>query len=199
MLLLGGMANVLQPDSVVGSFATILTKPERQYTDTQRTVLGQICIHLFQIGTLGMAYYLFCFRSGDFTLARYGVILLMVAMIYGLKLLIMLLVSYTFQLQKRCASITVHYENLLCVFCCALYPLLLVMQSGGTTVMLRTLVIILAGAYVLLLAFKYCRAYLQSPMALINILLFTLTLDVLPLLVGYYGTEYILSQSLVQL
>lgn len=197
LLALAGLANVLQPGVVVSGFSTIVTKPERQYTDIQRTVLGQICLHLFQIGTLAMAYYLFCYRSGDFTILRYGVILLLVALVYGLKVLVMLLVGYTFQLQKRCASIMVHYGNLLCVFCCALYPLLLLMYSGGTTMWLQVLDVGIVTAYVLLVVFKYCRAYLQSPMALVYILLFVLTVDVLPILGVYYGTEYILSQSLV--
>ena len=199
LLLLACMANVLQPGVMVSGFATILTKPERQYTESQHTVLGQICLHLFQIGTLAMAYYLLCFQTGAFTMVRYGVILLLVAVVYGAKVLSMMLVGYTFQLRKRCASIGTHYSNLICVFCCCLYPLLLLLYRYGVTPFLRVLLLLLTGMFIVLVFLKYCRAYLVKPMALCYILLAVLTMDVLPLVGAYYGTVYILSQRFVQL
>ncbi|MBQ2540783.1 MAG: DUF4271 domain-containing protein [Paludibacteraceae bacterium] len=199
LLLLAGMANVLQPGMVVNSFTTIFTKPERQYTDAPRTALGQICLQLFQLGTLGMAYYLFCFQTGDFSIARYGVILIVTGAVYATKVLMMLLVDYTFQLRKKCATIGIHYANLLCVFCCALYPILLLMHQYGATKTLQVILLLLTVFFIVLVTVKYCRAYLIKPMALVYILLFVLTVDVLPLLAAYFGTEYILSQSFVQL
>lgn len=199
LLVLAGMANVWQPGVVVNSFSTIFTKPERQYTDIQRTVLGQICLHLFQLGTLGMGYYLLCFSTGTFSLTRYGAILLFIAAIYGIKVLAMGLVSYTFQLQKRCASIGTHYGNLICVFCCSLYPMLLLLYRFGPTHELRVMLTVLLAVFMLLITIKYARAFLNRPIALLYILLAVLTLDFLPLVAAYVGTNYILSQSFVQL
>lgn len=197
LLVLASLANVLQPGVVAGSFMTVLAKPERQYTETQHTVLGQICLHLFQMGTLAMAYYLLCFQTGAFTAMRYGMILLLIAVLYGAKVLSMLLVGYTFQLRKRCASIGTHYGNLICVFCCCLYPVLLLLYHYGVTPFLRVLLLVLTGMFIVLVFLKYCRAYLVKPMALCYILLAVLTMDVLPLVGAYYGTVYILSQRFV--
>ena len=199
LLVLAALANVAQPGVVLNSFTTIVAKPERQYTESQRTVLGQICLHLFQLGTLAMACYLLCFHDGAFSIARYGVILVLIALLYGIKVLMMLLVNYTFQIRKRCASIGEHYEHLICVFCCALYPLMLGMFYYGNTRVLQTLVTLVTAAFLALIVFKYCRAFLQRPSSLLYILLSVMTMDVLPLLGAYYGTNYILSQSFVQL
>jgi hypothetical protein len=69
----------------------------------------------------------------------------------------------------------------------------------GNTRVLQTLVTLVTAAFLALIVFKYCRAFLQRPSSLFYILLSVMTMDVLPLLGAYYGTNYILSQSFVQL
>ena len=199
LLLLAVLANVSQPGVVVSSFSTIFAKPDRSYADTQRTGIGQISLHMFHIGTLSMAYYLFAYTAGGFTITRFGVIVLFITMVYGLKVLLMWLVQYTFQLQKYCPNAETHYTNLVTVWCCAMYPLLLLMQNMGTGRGLQWLTGLTAAMFVLLVLVKWCRAYMNSPLTLLYILLSVMTLEVLPIMGAYYGVAFILRQSIIPL
>ena len=199
LLFLAVLANASQSGVVMSSFSTIFTKPDRSYTDIQRTGIGQISLHIFQLGTLSFAYYLFAYTYGDFSISRFGAITLFLTMIYGLKALLMWLVQYTFQLQKTCPNAGAHYTNLVTVLCCVLYPFLLIMQNAGATSFLKWCVGLIACVFVLLVLYKWCRAYLDSPLTLIYIVLSVVTLEVLPILGAYYGVVFILRQSIVPL
>lgn len=199
LLFLAVLANVSQSGVVVNSFSTLFAKPDRSYADVQRTGIGQISLHMFHIGTLSLGYYLFCFTTGDFSISRFGIIALFVMLVYGLKVLLMWLVEYTFQLQKSCPAAGSHYVNLVTVWCCALYPLLLVMQNAGVNDFLRWCAGLISGMFVLLVLYKWCRAYLDSPLTLLYILLSVVTLEVLPIVGAYYGVVFILRQSIIPL
>lgn len=199
LLLLAVLANASQAGVVRSSFGTVFAKPDRSYADVQRTGIGQISLLLFQIGTLGMAYYLLCYRTGDFTITRYGVIVLFVAVVYGIKALLLWLVQYTFQLQRICPTAAVHYGNLVTVLCCLLYPLLLLIQNMGMSRAFGWCAGILAALFALSVFYKWCRAYLDSTLALLYIILSVLTLEVLPFIGAYYGVKFILSQSIITL
>lgn len=197
ILLLGALANVLQGGVIVTSFTTLLAKPERSYADSQPNILARVVLHTYRLLIAGMALYLLTFRSGTFSIATLGWIMLFIGAVVVIKWLVTMLLSYTFSLTNKCASAPIHYDNLLTAACSALYPVLLCLPFYGPTPLLQHLTLLVVGAGIVLTAYKCIRAYLNSPLALLYILIYVTTLEVLPVVGAYIGVTHIVSNSFV--
>lgn len=193
LLLCAIAAELARPGVIIGSFSTLLTRKERSYDDGPSTPVAQIGLYLFRIGTLAMGCYLFCYTGGHFTLVNYGIIAAEVAGIFLLKWLILLLIDYTFELSRHFVALRSHYSSLLTATCTSIYPLLLiVIQIDAHQLVCITLIVIVA-TYAIVSMIKWIRIFQPGMSAIVYTLIYTITLEILPIIGLVLSTQYILN------
>ena len=191
LLLCGVVAEMVQSGMVLQAFSTIFAKVERSYGDVQQNPLEELIMNIFRIGTFAMALYLYAYRAGDFCFTTYLLVAAWVLGIDVVKLAATALVNYTFRISKRFALISTHYNNLRTVICCGFYVALLFLVNIDNAVVTKWSLFALAAAAIVLILIKWIRIFCTDVRSLLYIVLYILTLEVLPLLVLIAGAGYI--------
>ena len=196
LLFLAVLSELMQQGALLGSFALVFQKVERTYHDPHRNAPGQLCINLFRTGTFALALYLFCYVGGTlrfghwqvvlfsdeaFRFSKYLLVLLVVFGVDTLKYVLTLWVNYTFQISQRIALISMHYDSLWTVINSAFYLLLLVLLPVDSAAVIFWGFVVLCAVALLLIGVKWLRVFYAGPASLLYILLYLLTLEVLPL------------------
>ncbi len=196
LLLFAVLAELTQQGVLLGSFAMVFQKVERTYHDPHRNAMGQFCINVFRMGTFALALYLFCYMGetlqlghwqvqfisdGAFRFGKYLVVLLVVFGMNMLKYLLTLWVNYTFQISQRVGLIATHYDSLWTVINSAFYLLLLVLLPVDSAEVIFWGFVVLCAVALLLIGAKWLRVFYSGPASLLYMLLYLLTLEVLPL------------------
>mgnify|MGYP004626136209 CR=1 FL=1 len=191
LLLCAVVAEMVQSGVVLQAFSTIFAKVERSYGDVQQNPLEELIMNIFRIGTFAMALYLYAYRAGDFRFTTYLLVAAWVLGIDAVKLAAAALVNYTFRISKRFALISTHYNNLWTVICCGFYVALLFLLNIDNAVVTKWSLFALAVAAIVLVLIKWIRIFCTDVRSLLYIVLYILTLEVLPLLVLIAGAGYI--------
>ena len=181
LLLFAVLSEWLQPGVIAQSPVSILVRAERTYKDAPTSVMAQILITLFRIGTLAMLICLYLCESGSFPFAAFMAVSGIILGVLIAKMLCNILLDYTFQLSRQFGEIYEHYSNLLTLTVVALYPVLLLFLHIGSAASYRWLLIITGGVFLLLWLFRSAQQYIRTPIAILYMLVYTLTLEVLPM------------------
>ncbi len=207
LLFLAVLGELTQQGGVLRSYTMVFQKVERTYHDPHRNAVGQLCIDLFRIGTFALALYLFCYAGGSLSLgtpqvqttsggafrfSQYLIVLLVVLGVDVVKYTLTLWVNYTFQISRQVSLIAVHYNSLWTVINSAFYLLLLVLLKVDNSAVIFWGFVALCIAAWLLIGVKWVRVFYSGPASLLYILLYLLTLEVLPLLAMVGLAEYLL-------
>jgi len=181
LLLLAVFSEWIQP-GVISQAATSLTvRPERAYKEAPTNTVAQLFIALFRLGTLAMAVCL-CMPAGDtFSLLGYAVVLGIIFGMALLKILCNLLLDYTFQISRRYGEIYEHYSNIFTLACVALYVLLLFFMRIDSVAATRWMLAGVAGVFFCLWFYRSARQYVRSPKAILYLVVYMATLELLPM------------------
>ena len=181
LLLLAVFSEWIQP-GVISQAATSLTvRPERAYKEAPTNTIAQLFITLFRLGTLAMAVCL-CMPAGDtFSLLGYAVVLGIIFGMALLKMLCNLLLDYTFQFSRKYGEIYEHYFNIFTLACVALYVLLLFFMRIDSVAATRWMLAGVAGVFFCLWFYRSARQYVRSPKAILYLLVYMATLELLPM------------------
>lgn len=177
------LAELFQPAVIRQSFVNLFTKAERSYGDSPMQYIGQAWLFVFRIGVVSMAVCLFTYRGGTFALARYGIIAGAVCAMEVVKYLLCRLLNYTFRFPHRFSTLFAHYTYVNTTVCCVLYPLLLLIIRLDVPRFSVVSLCVAAGAFVALLFVKWLRVFMKDVLSFFYILLYVLTIEVLPFLV----------------
>lgn len=188
------LAGVFQPVVIRQGFVSLFSKVERSYNDSPMNYIGQALLFVFRAGILGMAIYLFTYNSqlamhansGEFLFSRYMTIMGAVAAMEVVKYLVSLLLNYTFQLSRQFATLFAHYTYVSTSICCVLYPLLLLIIYFGSQALTTIGLCVMMSVCWLVLFIKWIRVFFTSIPSVIYVLLYILTIEVLPLLTLTY-------------
>ncbi len=188
------LAGVFQPVVIRQGFVSLFSKVERSYNDSPMNYIGQALLFVFRAGILGMAIYLFTYNSqlamhansGEFLFSRYMTIMGAVAATEIVKYLVSLLLNYTFQLSRQFATLFAHYTYVSTSICCVLYPLLLLIIYFGSQALTTIGLCVMMSVCWLVLFIKWVRVFFTSIPSVIYVLLYILTIEVLPLLTLTY-------------
>lgn len=181
LLLFAVLSEWLQPGVISQSPISILVRAERTYKEAPTSVLAQLLITLFRIGTLAMLISLCFCENGSFPFVTFMAICGIVFGALIAKMFCNILLDYTFQLSRQFGEIYEHYSNLLTLTIVALYPVLLLFLHIGSSSSYRWLLIITGGVFLLLWLVRSVQQYIRTPMAILYLLVYTLTLEVLPM------------------
>lgn len=188
------LAGVFQPAVIRQGFVSLFSKVERSYNDSPMNYVGQVLLFVFRAGIVGMAIYLFTYNShlathtadGEFLFSRYMTIMGAVAATEIVKYLVSLLLNYTFQLSRQFATLFAHYTYVSTSICCVLYPLLLLIIYFGSQALTTIGLCVMMSVCWLVLFIKWIRVFFTSIPSVIYVLLYILTIEVLPLLTLTY-------------
>ena len=187
-------AGGFQPAVIRQGFVSLFSKVERSYNDSPMNYVGQVLLFVFRAGIVGMAIYLFTYNShlathtadGEFLFSRYMTIMGAVAATEIVKYLVSLLLNYTFQLSRQFATLFAHYTYVSTSICCVLYPLLLLIIYFGSQALTTIGLCVMMSVCWLVLFIKWIRVFFTSIPSVIYVLLYILTIEVLPLLTLTY-------------
>lgn len=188
------LAGVFQPAVIRQGFVSLFSKVERSYNDSPMNYIGQALLFVFRAGIVGMAIYLFTYNSdfatqangGEFLFSRYMTIMGAVAAMEVVKYLVSLLLNYTFQLSRQFATLFAHYTYVSTSICCVLYPLLLLIIYFGSQALTTIGLCVMMSICWLVLFIKWIRVFFTNIPSVIYVLLYILTIEVLPLLTLTY-------------
>lgn len=187
-------SEVFQPGLLTQAASSLLAKTNRTYKAAPNNFMGQLLVNIFRMGTLGMALCM-CFSESSTThfltlLIVCGVLLSVLAV----KMLCNVIVDYTFQLSRHYMPIYEHYANLMTLAMMVLYPAVLVLMHWGTPLAARWTLGIMAVLFLCMWIYRSARIFLVSPLALVYLIIYILTLEVLPMAGLYILTAQIISR-----
>lgn len=200
------LAGLFQPAVIQQGFVNLFSKVERSYNESPMNYIGQALLFLFRAGVLAMAIYLFTYSSDfsapannsplwcgketaphiNFPFSRYALIAGTVAGMEIVKYLVSLLLNYTFQLSRQFATLFAHYTYVSTSICCVLYPLLLLIIYFGSKPLTTIGLCVMMCVCWLVLFIKWLRVFFKDIASVIYVVLYILTLEVLPLLTLTY-------------
>ena len=208
------LAGVFQPAVIRQGFVSLFSKVERSYNDSPMNYIGQALLFVFRAGIVGMAIYLFTYNSDlatqvnsseplwcgsrlvgitlptappmEFLFSRYMTIMGAVAAMEVVKYLVSLLLNYTFQLSRQFATLFAHYTYVSTSICCVLYPLLLLIIYFGSQALTTIGLCVMMSVCWLVLFIKWIRVFFTDIASVVYVVLYILTIEVLPLLTLTY-------------
>lgn len=192
LLLCAVLGELLQPGVISQASSSLLAQNDRTYKNAPANFSGQLMITLFRIGTAAMGLYLCLYTGG---LSGFGVFAALCGLIVALLLVKMLfnnLLDYTFQISRRFIPAYEQYSDITTIATCILYPALLVMLRVDNIMLNRWLVGSIVMLFLLMWLYRMARNYIQSFGAIIYVVLYIGTLEVIPLgLLFYLGSKTI--------
>ena len=195
LLLCAVLAEVAQP-GVISQVPTVLfSHAERTYKDSPDNVLGQFFITLFRLGVTALLLELCFYQGGEFPFLHYVYLTGWILFLILLKMLCNVLIDYTFQFTRHYAAPYEQYGAIATAMSLLIYPCLLVALHMGSAVVAHWVLGIGAIGFVGLIFFRWCRTFLHSASSLLYIVLYIMTMEVVPIvaLLWYSGT--VISQA----
>lgn len=173
----------LQPGVITKAKETLRAHNDRMYKDAPTNALAQVLITFYRIGVLALAL---CLSFGSYDNFSFLAFLIIIGLILGVlvtKMLCNVWLDYTFMLSRRFGVAYEHYSNILTMVCVWSYPFLLLFMHFGNQTIARWLLGIFAVVFLILWIYRSARLYVQSVLSLIYLLVYIVTLELLPMAV----------------
>ena len=181
-----------QPGVIMQAPSSLLAKTDRTYKESPVNFMGQFMIMLFRIGTIALALCLCFCPAGHAPFAAFWVACGWVLAGLLIKVLCALILDYTFALNSRFGSVYEPYGDLMTLGTLTLYPMVLLLQHFGSPSISCWVVGIWAIALVVLWMVRCLRTYLVSPAALIYLIIYIATMELLP----FAGIAYLSAKTI---
>ncbi len=193
LFLCGILGEWFQPGVISQAVGSLVARNDRMYKESPTTIQGQLFISLFRIGTLGLAIYLCAYRGGVFSFGIYMAICGIVFLMLLFKMLCNVLLEYTFQLPAHSVAAYEHYGNIASLASAVLFVAVLVLLKLCD----RSVSIWVAGIvsllFVLIWTYRSWRLFVHTPRAVLYLLIYISTLEVLPLVILYYLSDKLIT------
>jgi len=192
LLLCAVLSEWFQPGVISQSFSSLVVHNDRTYKDAPVNFQGQLLVTLFRIGTLAMMLCLCWAPEGQFTYPAFWAVFGLTLLVLILKMLCHLVLDYTFTLNRRFGAPYEHYSNLFTLVAIVLFPTLPVLVRLSMPSVARWCLLVTGGLFILIWLYRCIRTYITSFAALIYVLIYICTLELLP----YAGLSYISAKTL---
>ena len=194
LLLCAILSEVAQPGAI-SRVATIwqVKTTNRTYKSAPTNFFGQLLVSLFRIGTPAMGICLCFYQGGDFRWVPYIAVFGLIFVVFIVKMLCNLWIDYTFRLSRQYEEIYEHYGHLVSMSAMIMYPCLLVLFHVGNALACRWVMGVVTGLFLIWFVYRAVRAFYTSPGSIFYILLYFLTLEVLPLVAIWGISAFMIS------
>jgi len=180
LLIFAIMSELLQPGVILQARNSLLVKGDRLYKESPDNFMGQLMITLFRVGVVTMAVYLCCQETGNFSFSGFSVVFGIVLAVIIVKMICNRLVDYVFGLSRRFGSAYEHYGNILTLATLVIYPVLLVLLRFSQPSVNRWIIGAVGVLFIAVWLFCAFRQFVKTPRAIVYLLLYACTLEVLP-------------------
>lgn len=181
LMLCAVLAEVAQPGIITQVPTVLFSRTDRMYKDSPDNVMGQLFITLFRIGVTALLLEL-CFYNGrDFPFLPYVYLTAWILVLILVKMICNVVIDYTFQFTRHYASPYEQYGAIATAMSLLIYPCLLVALRIGSATVARWIVGVGAIGFLGLILFRWCRTFLHSASSMLYIILYILTMEVLPI------------------
>lgn len=187
------LSEFFQPGVITQASESLRFRIGRTYKDSPVTFAGQTLITLFRLGTLALALCLFFSPAGHFSFAAYMAVNGIILALLLVKMFWNVLIDYTFQLSRHYGPAYEHYSNIATLVCVILWPVVLVLCHVSNPAVIRWSLGIIAALFFAILLYRGVAHYLRSPMALVYLVLYACTLELLPATALIYTSEKLIS------
>lgn len=180
------LAEITQPGVLLQSPSALVVRTERDYKESSANFMGQLFITLFRIGTASMAMCL-CWCPADHApLEAFGVVCGILVAVLLVKMVCNVLLDYAFSLTRRFGDGYELYGNIATLSAAVLYVALLVLLRIPDVTVARWTAGAIAGLFILLWMYRAARAYVRSLSAVLYLVVYIVTLEVLPMAAFIY-------------
>ena len=193
LLLFVVLGEWFQPGVISQAVASLVAHNDRMYKESPTNPQGQLFISLFRIGTLGLALYLSVFSGGVFAFGTYSAICGAVLVMLLIKMLCNVLLDYTFNLPIHAVAAYEHYGNIASLAAVVLYAAELILLRLCDRNVSLWVVGIVSLLFVLMWTYRSWRLFVHTPRAVLYLLIYIGTLEVLPLVILYYISDKLIS------
>lgn len=180
LLLLFVAAIVRQPALISRSFNALFTKLQRSYSDAAGDILTDAVLLLFRVGTLALALYVMAYRSENFSVLYYLLLVGIILLAKGVKWLLIKLTTYIFSIRHGVEEAASSCDAIGVLFAIVLYPLTLLMVDFDWVMTGRVVTLLLFSTCLVLETIKLIRVFTTKPMSLVYIAMYLMTLEILP-------------------
>ena len=193
LLLCAVLSEWFQPGVIAQAPSSLVVRNDRMYKESPVNFMGQLLVSLFRIGTIGMALCLCLAPEHDFSFLTFGIICGLVLVVLLIKMLCNSLIDYTFMLSRQFGAPYEHYGNLFTLVALVLYPAVLVLMHLVTPVAARWCLAVVMVLFIVAWLYRCIRTYITSFTAVLYLLIYILTLEILP----FAGLAYISAKMIV--
>ena len=186
LLLFAVLAEVTQPGVITQTLSSLTARTDRTYKDSPTTFMGQLCISLFRIGTPAVALCLCFLPVQHASFVAFWAVCGVIFAVLLVKMLCNVLLDYTFSFTRRFGDTYEHYGNIATLSTVVLYPALLVLLRIPDQQIAQWTVGIIALLFLCLWLYRAARTFVVSLPAILYLLLYILTLEVLPMVACIY-------------
>ena len=196
LLLCAILSEVAQPGAI-SRVTTIwqVKTTNRTYKSAPANFFGQLLISLFRIGTPAMGVCLCFYQGGDFRWISYIAVFGLILSVIMVKMLCNLWIDYTFRLSRLFEEIYEQYGHLVSMSAIILYPCILVLFHVDNVLVARWVMGVVTALFLVWFIYRSMRAFYTSPASIFYILLYFLTLEVLPL-VAVWGLSALMISNI---
>lgn len=182
-----------QPGVLSQATDTLSAHTGRLYKDSPTNFLGQFFVTLFRVGTLALALCLCLYTGGTFRFITFGLICGLIVATLIMKMIVNVLVSYTFSFGRRFSGVYELYANIATIATLGLFPLLLVMIHVGNAEVNQWILGIVTVCFIGMWVYRSWRIFVVSPVAILYFMLYICTLELLPLAALYVVSEKLIT------
>lgn len=186
LLLFAVLAEVTQPGVITQTLSSLTARTDRTYKDSPTTFMGQLFISLFRIGTPAVALCLCFLPAQHASFVAFWAVCGVILAVLLVKMLCNVLLDYTFSFTRRFGDSYEHYGNIATLSTVVLYPALLVLLRIPDQQIAQWTVGIIALLFLCLWLYRAARTFVVSLPAILYLLLYILTLEVLPMVACIY-------------
>lgn len=178
------LGEVFQPGVITGVTASVFAHSNRTYKQTPDNFPGQLTASLFRLGTPALLLLIALddsYESANTGIMLYGITLAMMVGVIVVKMVCNRLIDYTFALRANASGVSTVYANVATLSALIQLPLILVIPLFGSPAANRWIAVIAATLFVGLITYRLVRIYMTSAKSIVYILMYVLTLEVLPI------------------
>jgi len=186
LLLCAALSEFFQPGVITQAHTSFFAQTDRTYKNAPSNPFGQTLIGVFRLGTLAMAICLCIDGYSSFPFVCYAIVGGLTLATLLVKMLCNKLIDYTFSISRRGGQIFEHYGDISTIATCILFPGMLLMIRVGDPQISRWVVGAISVLFILMWTIRLVNDYTFSLRSIVYIILYTATLEVLPLGVLYY-------------
>jgi len=175
------LAEWIQPGVISQAYTSLKVRTERMYKDAPTSGMAQILITAFRIGTLAMIVCM-CFAPNDrLTFVAYMAVCGVILAILMVKMICNILLNYAFQITRIYGDVYEHYSNIFTLTIVAMFPLVLLFLHIGSITATRCLLGVMAVLFLVMWLYRCVRQFIHAPLAIIYLLTYMITLEILPM------------------